>query len=48
MHKAKVRVNFQNSLFHHIYFILPYGLSGRNNLTVDIRQTHFIVIHQDK
>ena len=41
-------VDVQHSLLHHICFILSNSLSRSNNLTVQIRQAHLIIINQIK
>ena len=43
-----VRIDIQDPLLHHFRFIFSDCLMGRNNLTVQIRQTHLIIIDQIK
>ena len=41
-------IDVKNPLLHHVYFIFSNAASCRNNLTVDIGQADFIVVHQHK
>ena len=43
-----IRVDLQNPLFCHVYFIFSDGFASCNDLSVQIRQTNFIVIDQVK
>ena len=44
----RLRIDLQDSLLHDLCLITAHGLSRRNNLTVQVRQAHLIVIHQVK
>ena len=44
----RFRIDIQDPFLHNVRFIFSDCLIGRNNLTVQIRQTHLIIIDQIK
>ena len=41
-----MRIDLQNTLLHDLGLVLAYGLPGGDNLAVQIRQTHLVVVDE--
>ena len=41
-----LRVDVQNTFFHNVYLVFANCTSGRNDLSVEICQTYFVIIDQ--